>query len=78
MTTSVDLTGTSGGAIFHTGFMRVFNTTFVANVAGVEGPGIMSVGGLENLSNVSFVENTFKCGAGEYGYIDKHKARTIH
>lgn len=56
----------------------MFNTTFVANVAGVEGPGIMSVGGLENLSNVSFVENTFKCGAGEYGYIDKHKARTIH
>lgn len=75
---TVDLTETSGGAIFHMGSMRVFNTWFVANMVGVEGPGVMSIGALEILSNVSFVDNTFKCRVGEYGYINKSEARTIH
>ena len=74
---SVDLTETSGGAIFHTGSMRVFNTSFVANKAGVEGPAVMSVGFLEEMSNVSFSENAFFCRVGEYGYLDKSKARRI-
>ena len=74
---SVDLTETSGGAIFHTGPMRVFDTTFVANKAGVEGPGVMSVGDLEEMSNVSFSENAYFCRVGEYGYLNESEARTI-
>ena len=54
--------------------MRLFNTTFVANKAGVEGAAIMSVGLLEELSNVSFTENTYFCRTGEYGHIAKSKA----
>ena len=58
--------------------MRVFNTTFVANKAGVEGPGLMSVGDLEEMSNVSFSENAYFCRVGEYGYLNENKARTIY
>ena len=74
---SVDSTETSGGAIFHTGSMRVINTTFVANKAGVEGPGVMSIGVLEEMSNVSFSENAYFCRAREYGYLNEKEARTI-
>ena len=74
---SVDLTETSGGAIFHTGSMRVFNTSFVANKAGDEGPAVMSVGFLEEMSNVSFSENAYFCRVGDYGYLDKSEARRM-
>ena len=60
---------TSGGAIYHTGSLHIFNTSFVANEVGIEGPAIISIGLLEELSNVQFSENTFDCRAGEYGYI---------
>ena len=75
---SVDLTETSGGAIYHTGSMRVFDSKFVANKAGVEGPGVMSVGDLAEMSNVSFSENAYFCRVGEYGYLNENKARTIY
>ena len=51
--------------------MRVFNTSFVANTARVEGPAVMSIGFLEEMSNVSFSENAYYCRVGEYGYLDK-------
>ena len=57
--------------------MRVFNTSFVANKAGVEGPAVMSVGFLEEMSNVSFSENAYFCRVGDYGYLDKKEARRI-
>ena len=57
--------------------MRVFNTTFVANKAGVEGPGVMSIGDLEEMSDVSFSENAYFCRVGEYGYLNENEARTI-
>ena len=56
--------------------MRVFNTIFVANKAGVEGPGVMSVGVVE-MSNVFFSENAYFCRVGEYGYLNENEARTI-
>ena len=74
---SVDITETSGGAIFHAGSMRILNTSFVANKAGVEGPGVMSIGFLEEMSNVSFSENAYFCRVGEYSYLDKTEARMI-
>eukprot|EP00904_Undaria_pinnatifida_P004022 jgi/Undpi1/13620/HiC_scaffold_9.g03274.m1 len=73
--------GTSGGAIYHTGSLRLSNISFVANEVGIEGPAIISIGFLEEMSNVYFSENTFDCRAREYGYIDKNEgvawARTI-
>ena len=57
--------------------MRVLNTSFVANKAGVEGPGVMSIGFLEEMSNVSFSENAYFCRVGEYIYLDKTEARMI-
>ena len=59
----------SGGAIFHTGSLRVSNTMFTANVVGADGPAIMSIGPLEQLSNVSFSENEYHCPPGQYAYI---------
>ena len=58
--------------------MRVFDTTFVSNKAGVEGPGVMSVGDLAEMSNVSFSENAYFCRVREYGYLNENKARTIY
>ena len=55
--------------------MRVYNTSFVANKAGVEGAGIMSIGYVEVLSNVSFSENAYYCRAGKYGYLEQNEAR---
>ena len=57
--------------------MRVFDSTFMANEAGVEGPAVMSIGYLEQLSNVTFSENAYFCRAGEYGYsyIVENEAR---
>lgn len=70
-----DFPDTSGGAIFHTGSMRVVNTSFVANKARIEGAAVMSIGVLEELTNVLFSDNAYYCGAGEYGYIIKKEAR---
>ena len=67
---------TSGGAIYHTGSLDIFNSSFLANEVGVEGPAIISIGGLEALSNVRFSENTFYCRAGEYGYIAQNEVRS--
>ncbi|CAN0516936.1 unnamed protein product, partial [Laminaria digitata] len=66
-----------GGAVFHAGPLCVTNTTFLANEAGLEGAAVMSIGLLKELYNVSFSENTYRCGASEYGYILKSEARTI-
>ena len=71
-----DFLDTSGGAIFHTGSLRLSSTSFVGNKVGVEGPAIMSVGFLEELSDVSFLENTYDCRAGQYGYIYKNEVNT--
>lgn len=67
----------SGGAIFHTGSLRVTDTSFIANEAGVEGPAVMSIGLLNELHNVYFLRNMKHCDAGEYGYIVKNGVRTI-
>lgn len=57
--------------------MRVFNTKFVANEAGVEGAAVMSIGFLEMLSNVTFSDNMYFCPSGEYGHIVKDEARMV-
>lgn len=61
--------------MFHTGTLHAIDTSFVANRAGVEGPAVMSIGFLEELSNANFAGNNYYCRAGEYSYIDKHEAR---
>lgn len=74
--TDIILPGVSGGAIYHTALLRVANTTFVGNKAGVEGPAVMSVGLVHTLSNVSFLDNAYHCRAGEYGYFVTSEARS--
>ena len=68
---------TSGGAIYHTGYLRLSNTSFVANEVGIEGPAIISIGFLEELSSVYFSENAFDCRAGEYGYIVENEVSSV-
>jgi len=67
----------AGGAIFHTGHLRVANSSFFANRAGADGPAVMSIGLLERLSNVLFSENAHHCRAGKYGYIKKERTETF-
>lgn len=70
--------GTAGGAIFHTGSLHLFDTSFVANQAGIEGVAVRSVGFVKELSNVYFLDNAYVCPAGEYGYIVKNEASDTH
>ena len=72
-----DYPGTSGGAIYHTGSLRLSNTGFVANEVGIEGPAIISIGFLEEMSKVYFAENTFDCRARQYGYIEKNEVSSV-
>lgn len=58
--------------------MRVYNTSFVANRAAIEGPAVMSVGFLDVMYNVNLSENAYYCRAGEYGYIEKNEASTTN
>ena len=60
--------GTSGGALFHTGFLTITETSFVTNKAGKVGLAVFSIGGFNEPSNVSFESNTRSCPIGEYGY----------
>eukprot|EP00904_Undaria_pinnatifida_P012520 jgi/Undpi1/8399/HiC_scaffold_25.g10867.m1 len=60
----------SGGGIFHTGFLHLARTNFEANRAGSDGTAVMSIGILEQLSDVVFSGNAYECPVGEYGYID--------
>lgn len=41
----------------------------MANEAGADGPAIMSIGPLGELSNVAFLENIYHCPAGQYSDI---------
>lgn len=59
-------TGISGGAIFHTGSMTLNECNFTANEAGDEGLAVISIGLLESMHNVTFVDNNLHCAAGEY------------
>lgn len=78
MTAANHSLGVSGGAIYHTGALRIFNGTFLANKAGVEGAAIISIGVLETLSNVSFSENSYYCRAGEYGHVIENEVSHLH
>lgn len=53
------------------------NSSFVENRAGIEGAAVMSIGLFEIISNVSFLENTYYCRPGEYGYTVKSEVRQI-
>lgn len=57
--------------------MRVVNTSFVANAAANEGVAILSVGVLDELSNVVFSKNSFLCRLGEYSFDIKNEVITV-
>lgn len=61
----------SGGAIFHTGYLGMYFTDFVANEAGQDGMAVFSVGLVEEALNVTFDSNTLSCPVGEYGYDEE-------
>lgn len=61
--------------MYHTGSMQAFSTTFTENKAGIEGPAIISIGLLEKLLDVSFLDNAYYCSGGEFGYIVANEAR---
>lgn len=42
------------------------NTLFSDNGAGNEGPAILSLGMLNSMTSVTFLENNFYCEAGKY------------
>lgn len=58
----------SGGALLHTGYLNVINTSFVGNQAGQEGLAVISFGVIQEASNLKFVNNVLSCSIKEYGY----------
>ena len=69
--------GTSGGALFQTGFVMITETSVVTNKAGEDGLAVFSLGGFNEPSNVSFQSNTRSCPFGEYGYDMKVGGRPV-
>lgn len=54
--------------MFHTGRVRVTSTSFLENEAGREGLAILSIGSIQQASNLTFSNNTLHCPTGEFGY----------
>ena len=71
------LTEYSGGAVFHTGSLWLVHTMFEGNMAGAEGPAMISIGLLQGITNVSFSQNSYFCSAGEYGFISQSQVRIM-
>lgn len=44
------------------------NATFVKNRSGDAGLAVMSLGIVEDMSNITFESNTYYCRSGTYGY----------
>ena len=57
-----------GGALYHTGDLRLNDTRFEANQALVEGMAVASLGELFQAENVTFEKNNLYCSAGKYSY----------
>lgn len=62
------LSGLSGGALFHTGLLKIVNSMFLNNSAVQGGTAIFSIGTLKESRNVTFENNSPHCPAGQYGY----------
>lgn len=63
--------------MFHEGTpISLTGSIFTANAAG-EGPAVMSDGSINNLSGVTFNDNTFYCPEGEYGYDKQSEAEEV-
>lgn len=59
----------SGGACLNSGVLvGLGGSKFIGNRAGGDGPAVMSLGIVENITDTSFESNTNYCPPGEYGY----------
>ena len=60
-----------GGALLHSGVLvALTGCTFESNMAGEDGLAVMSLGIAENISALSFRNNSFFCTAGKYGLTE--------
>ena len=60
-----------GGALLHSGVLVSFtNCTFESNMAGEDGLAVMSLGMAEDISALSFRNNSFFCASGTYGLTE--------
>ena len=60
------LSAGAGGALRLSGSVKMKNVTFKGNSAMSEGPAISNIGSVDSMSLVSFVDNYFFCGIGEF------------
>lgn len=68
----------SGGGVFHHGPLDTLNgSTFLGNTAGIEGPAVTSVGFVESMFNSTFIDNSFYCPKGYYGYDEDSEAEEV-
>lgn len=55
--------------MFHSGKLETLTRTVLqGNSAGQEGPAVMSIGSVKNMSGTTFANNTFFCPSGTYGF----------
>ncbi|CAN0451257.1 unnamed protein product, partial [Ascophyllum nodosum] len=60
-----------GGALLHSGVLAALTgCTFEYNMAGEDGLAVMSLGIAENISALSFRNNSFSCPSGKYGLTE--------
>ena len=60
-----------GGALLHSGVLvALTGCTFELNMAGEDGLAVMSLGIAENISALSFRNNSFFCPSGKYGFTE--------
>ena len=60
-----------GGALLHSGVLvALTGCTFESNMAGEGGLAVMSLGPAEDVSALSFRNNSFFCSAGMYGLTE--------
>ena len=60
-----------GGALLHSGVLvALTKCTFEYNMAGEDGLAVMSIGIAENISALSFRNNSFSCPSGKYGLTE--------
>ena len=62
------LPAVQGGALLHSGVLvALTECTFESNTAGEDGLAVMSLGMVNNITDLTFRNNSFFCASGKYG-----------
>ena len=62
-----------GGALLHFGTLEALtDCTFESNMAGEDGVAVTIFGLVDNITNLTFRDNSFYCASGKYGLVENN------